>query len=441
MENIYPKFKWLKNWIWFGGKVIHGDGFGKKLGYPTANITRQRFYRNNWDQIVKEGVYAGTVSLGLKNYKAGIVIGPKDNEGKLKLEAHLIGFNGDLYGEYINFNLKAYLRPFTKYESEQKLREEITRDINFIKTLPMKFLEKYGAWLVFLAAMLWATDAPFRVHLTRELSSSFIVLAEHFIDVLFVLPILWWKRSELGRLGKKEWIAVLVIAIGSSALASVAFTKAFSYVNPSVAILLQKLQPLIAIGLAASLLKEELRSKFWTWAVLAIVGAYLISFPGLKPQLFAGEVFNPNAIGVVLAVTAAILWGAGTVLGKLVLNKVSFQTMTSLRFILAFVFLLFMNLFQKTIPAFSSISGKDWFYFVIIAITSGVVSLFLYYRGLQFTKASIATLAELGFPLAAVLVNYLFLHDNLVTAQLLGMIVLLFSVFQLGRLGHQPKQN
>ena len=112
-------------------------------------------------------------------------------------------------------------------------------------------LQKWGPWLVFIAAMLWATDAPFRIHLTKELSSSFIVLAEHFVDVLFILPVLWWKRREIRGLGKKECLAVVVIAVGSSALASVAFTKAFSYVNPSVAIVLQKLQPLLAIGLAA----------------------------------------------------------------------------------------------------------------------------------------------------------------------------------------------
>ena len=97
-------------------------------------------------------------------------------------------------------------------------------------------LQKWGPWLVFIAAMLWATDAPFRVHLTKEFSSSFIVLAEHFIDVIIILPILWWKRDEIKQLGKKEWLAVSIIAIGSSALASVMFTKAFSYVNPSVAI-------------------------------------------------------------------------------------------------------------------------------------------------------------------------------------------------------------
>src|SRR5262249_5389103 len=240
-------------------------------------------------------------------------------------------------------------------------------------------LQKWGPWLVFFAAMLWATDAPFRVHLTKELSSSFIVLAEHFIDVLFILPILWWKRAEVKKFGKREWLAVLVIAIGSSALASVAFTKAFSYVNPSVAIVLQKLQPLIAIGLAARLLKEELRARFWMWAFFAIAGAYVVSFPNLSPKLFEEQAFNPNFMGVTLSLAAVALWGAGTVLGKLVLSKASFQTMTALRFLLAFVFLLGMNAYEKSFPAFGAVSTKTWLYILVVAFTSGVVSLFIYY--------------------------------------------------------------
>src|SRR6185503_6674915 len=158
----------------------------------------------------------------------------------------------------------------------------------------MNKLSKFGPYLVFIAALLWATDAPFRVHLTQSLSSNFIVLAEHLVDTIIVLPILLMNWREMKQLRAKQWVAIIVIAIGGSALASVAFTQAFHYVNPSVAILLQKLQPLIVIGLAASMLQEQLRSRFWLWAAVAIAGAYLISFPRLVPQVFAGETFNPN---------------------------------------------------------------------------------------------------------------------------------------------------
>ncbi len=290
----------------------------------------------------------------------------------------------------------------------------------------------YGPYLILLAAMLWATDAPFRLHLTKELNSNFIVLAEHFVDVFFVLPLLFLHRSALKRLSARQWCAIAVIAIGGSALASVAFTQAFHYVNPSVAILLQKLQPLIAIGLAASLLKERIGKNFWGWAATALFGAYIISFPNLKPELFPGEQLNPNAAGVGLALLAALLWGASTVLGRYVLRGTDFKIMTSLRFVLAFVFLLILNVSQHSLPAFSQITLKDGIYIAIIAVTSGVVSLFIYYRGLATTKASVATLAELGFPMAAVLINWIFIKDaTLSSMQIIGMALLLFSIYRL----------
>ena len=52
-----------------------------------------------------------------------------------------------------------------------------------------------GPLLVFVAAMLWATDAPFRSELTQGLSSSFIVLAEHGVNLLFAIPVRCLRRE------------------------------------------------------------------------------------------------------------------------------------------------------------------------------------------------------------------------------------------------------
>ncbi len=312
----------------------------------------------------------------------------------------------------------------------------------------MNNVKKLAAWgpaLVFLAAVLWATDAPFRQHLTESLSSNFIVFAEHFVDILIAIPILVWGWADLKKLSRKEWAAVLVIAIGGSAIASIAFTQAFHYVNPSVAILLQKIQPLIAIVLAGVFLGERMHRNFWVWAVVALLGAYLISFPNLVPQLYTGESFNPNTIGVLLALSAALLWGASTVLGKYVLRTAAFQTLTALRFVIAFVFLGFLNAIQGTFPVWSEVSATDWLFIVIIALASGVFSLFLYYFGLQYTKASIATIAELGFPLAAVVVNAYFIAGvmqegttlGLYLGQWIGSMLLLFALYMLSRVNRQ----
>jgi drug/metabolite transporter (DMT)-like permease len=304
-----------------------------------------------------------------------------------------------------------------------------------------KSIAVFGPALVFIAAALWATDAPFRTHLTHELASNFIVLCEHAISCLVALPVLLLNWGELKKLSAREWLAVLVIGIGGSALAAVLFTQSFHYVNPSVSIVLQKVQPLIAILLAWWLLGEALHKNFWLWAVVALFGAYLVSFPGLTPQLYPGETFNPNLVGASLALGAALLWGASTVFGKYVLRTAAFQTLTSLRFVVGLIFLLILNAAQGTFPAAGTVTGTDVLFLFIVAFTSGVFSLFLYYYGLQFTRASIATIAELGFPLAAVFVNAYFIPGNqtagtyfgLAFGQWLGTALLLFAMLMLSR--------
>jgi len=299
----------------------------------------------------------------------------------------------------------------------------------------------WGPGLVFLAAMLWASDAPFRTHLTQALASNFIVLGEHAISCIVAIPVLILNWAELKKLSKGQWAAAIFIGVCGSALASVAFTESFHYVNPSVAIVLQKIQPLIAIGLAYWLLGEALHKNFWLWTALALVGAYLVSFPGLVPQTYAGEAFNPNLIGALLALAAAALWGAATVFGKYVLRDVGFQTLTSLRFVIGLIFLIALNAFEGTFPAAGIITTTDVLFIVIIALASGVFSLFLYYYGLQFTRASIATIAELGFPIASVFVNAYFIPGNqtagtlwgLAPAQWLGTLLVLFAMYMLTR--------
>src|SRR3989344_1743416 len=284
---------------------------------------------------------------------------------------------------------------------------------------------RLGPWLVTIAALLWAVDAPFRKFLTGDLPSSTIVLMEHILIAVLVLVFLFKYLPELKNLQWKEWLAVIFIGLGGSALATVFFTQSFHYLNPSVAILLQKLQPLLAIGLAVWFLGEKLSKKFWLWAIVAILGAYLVSFPGLNPT---GFTWNNNTLGVLLALGAALFWGGSTVFGRYVLNTASFQMMTSLRFLTALVFLFLMNIYYGTLGEVAAATSKDWFYVFMTAIIAGFVSLLIYYYGLRSTKASVATLCELSFPVGAVLVNWKFLGETLSGMQIVGGLILLAAI-------------
>jgi len=285
-----------------------------------------------------------------------------------------------------------------------------------------------GPWLVALAAFLWAIDAPFRKYLTADLSSTTIVFMEHILIVIIVLVGLRPYLKEFKKLNWRGWLAIAFIGFGGSALATVLFTQSFHYVNPSVAILLQKIQPLVAILLAVIFLHERLNKKFWIWALLALAGAYIVSFPEISPQ---GLSFAGGTTGVLLALGAAGLWGGATVFGRYLLRDISWQAITALRFISALIFLLVIQVYYGRLAEVGAASGQDWIFVFIVAIVAGFVSLLIYYRGLKYTSASIATLAELTFPMAAVVINWIFLDASLTFMQIIGSVVLLLAITKL----------
>ncbi len=295
-------------------------------------------------------------------------------------------------------------------------------------------MKKYAPWLIVMAAMLWAGDAPFRKYLTEGLPSGIIVLSEHILISLLVLPLFWRFRQELKQLRWRQWLAVLFIGFGGSALATVLFTQSFHYVNPSVSILLQKTQPFIAILLAWWLLKERLVKGFYLWALVGIAGAYLISFPEIKPS---GLTLSGGTLGVVYALLAAFLWGGSTVFGKFVLKTVSYPLMTAVRFLTALIFLFGLALWQGTLNAYANFTVRDGVFVAIVALLAGLLSLWLYYRGLKDTTASVATITELAFPFTAVIVNWIFLDAALKPMQLFGGVILLIAITQVVRRNRQ----
>src|SRR3989338_2150805 len=102
------------------GRVIKGDGYGKKLGFPTVNLETEETKETQKTKIPKAGVYAGDAILGGRKYRAGIVIGPGE-----RIEAHLIGYDGDAYGKEVTLEIKKFLREYIKFETEEELIAQI----------------------------------------------------------------------------------------------------------------------------------------------------------------------------------------------------------------------------------------------------------------------------------------------------------------------------
>jgi len=119
------------------GTVISGDGYGRQIGFPTINIDTDDYKVQGLD--VKQGIYGGWVKLSETEsfHLAGIVIGPLDAQGLPKLEAHLIDYAGDLYGQSVTIYPMEFLRVFVSYESETLLKAAIADDITHIQELKL----------------------------------------------------------------------------------------------------------------------------------------------------------------------------------------------------------------------------------------------------------------------------------------------------------------
>jgi riboflavin kinase/FMN adenylyltransferase len=107
------------------GEVIHGNHRGRTIGVPTANLKCEDVL------IPADGVYAGRCTIDGKPHAAAVSIGtnPTFRDRQRSVEAHLIGFSGDLYGRTIRVELLDWLRDQWKYNGVEPLKKQLSRDL------------------------------------------------------------------------------------------------------------------------------------------------------------------------------------------------------------------------------------------------------------------------------------------------------------------------
>jgi drug/metabolite transporter (DMT)-like permease len=288
----------------------------------------------------------------------------------------------------------------------------------------------FAPLLVIVAASLWAVDGIVLRPSLYSLPVPLVVLIESSIVAVLLTPIFIKKFSSLKHLKIKDWLAFLGVAFLGGAIGTMAITKALFYVNfvnLSVVILLQKLQPVFAISLATIFLKEKLPKEFFLWAALAIVGAYFMTFGFSAPNFSTGD---KTTIAAIFALLAAFSFSSSTVLSKRALRNVDFGMGTYLRFLFASIIMMIIATTTGDIFSVTEVSTKQIIIFLIIAFTTGGAAIFLYYYGLKRISASVASICELAFPLTAVVLEYV-VHGNILSpVQWIGAAVLLISILK-----------
>ncbi len=295
----------------------------------------------------------------------------------------------------------------------------------------MKYI-KFGAPALILAALLFSVDGLLRRHL-YTLPAPVIVFYEHLFGFLVLAPIVLSSLKAFKKLTRKQWQAIIGVSFLSGALGTILYTAALGriqFIPFSVVVLLQQLNPIFAIGASALLLREPLTKRFLGLSAVALAAAYFVTFPNISVNLSTG---NGTLIAALFAVGAAAAWGTSTAFSKYALNGTSSLHVTAARFGITPFFAILFVLFSGDTASLTAITFDQFKYLAAITFSTGLVALAIYYFGLKRIPASRAAILELAWPLSAVVVGYMFLHQGLTATQVIAALVLSGMIYLIAK--------
>lgn len=292
-----------------------------------------------------------------------------------------------------------------------------------------------GGIAVSVAAALWGLDGVVLTPRLSNLDITYVVFILHFFPFVLMNLFLYREYKQVRVFSREDVVYFLLVAITGGALGTLAIVKALFLLNfqqLTVIVLLQKLQPVFAISLAAVLLKEKPGGRFIMWASVAIIASYFLTFGLHLPDFRTGS----NTIqAVFLSLLAALCFGSSTVFSKKILMKYHFRTATFFRYGFTAGIMLFVVLALGSYQQITVTTVNNWAIFAIIGVTTGSGAIFLFYFGLRKIKAIVATICELFFPLSAIVLDYLINGNILSPTQWAGAVVLIWAIINLNTAG------
>lgn len=288
-----------------------------------------------------------------------------------------------------------------------------------------------GSLFVVAAASLWAVDGILRRSL-YTLPPLAIVFWEHLIGLIILVPANW-RQLQPKLIKKESWLIAAIIGLFSGLIGTLAFTAALqqvSFIPFSVVLLMQKLQPIFAGITAFIILKEHVTKKYVLWAMLALVAGFFVTFPNGQISWFSGQGQIQAAL---LALAAAVAWGGSTSLSKVLLKYQTEAQATTLRFGWTIIWsvaaiLIFSPAVFRSTPTVAQLG-----LLLLIALSTGMVAVYLYYRGLKTTPVMITTILELTFPVLAVFIDIFLYKSVLAPSQYLAAMAMLVCMYQVNR--------
>ncbi|MFZ4463120.1 MAG: DMT family transporter [Bacteroidales bacterium] len=288
-----------------------------------------------------------------------------------------------------------------------------------------------GSLAIAFSAVLWGFDGAVLTPRLYNLDVVYVVFILHLLPFLLMNIVMPREYRHLRTMPSKDILIFALISLTGGAVGTLAIVKALFLMNfnhLSSVILLQKLQPVFAILLATTFLKEKIRPNFIYWAALAVAGGYFLTFGWALPDMKTDQ---KTVYASLLALLATFSFSSSTVLSKKILGTYNFKTSTFFRYgFTSFIMLIFMTI-AGDFTQFKLTTNDNWLFIGIIGLTTGSGAILLYYYGLKKVKASLATICELMFPISAVFFDYLINKSLLSPVQWLAAIVMVFAILKL----------
>lgn len=289
-----------------------------------------------------------------------------------------------------------------------------------------------GPLAIIFASFLWSFDGLLRRSL-YVLPPLVVIFYEHLIGFVILFPFILGHLKGIRLIRPRTWGALGWVTILASIIGTLCYTAALGkiqYIQFSVVVLLQQLQPFFVILFAWIVLKEAPPKHYALLMILAVFGAYLLSFPSLTVNVTTGY---DSIFAALLAILAAFAWGSSTAFSRYTLLQMPSQLATGLRFALAAIVSGILILLTGHPSAFFAINESQLLVLILIAVTTGMVAMAIYYTGLKKTPAWISAVCELTWPLSAVLIDYGVFHKTLTITQWIGSAMLLLSIYVVSR--------
>jgi len=140
-----------------------------------------------------------------------------------------------------------------------------------------------------------------------------------------------------------------------------------------------------------------------------------------------------TASAALFAFLAALCWGSSTTFSKMLLNIHDSRVITVLRFGITTLFALGLVILLGHAPELRVPTIGEMWRFGVIAISTGMVALLIYYRGLKHTSVRVATILELMFPLVAIIIDIFLYHTVLHLTQYIAGALLLLVMYQISK--------